>query len=133
MVGPLVAQIAVGFLARLQNFFCPINFLPIYVASFVLLAPGFYMIGRTGANMALRLEAQERASWMVGVVLAAVGALSGIVYFQGLAFLVRLLFSDYRAWLSMPGLGAAISATAAMTANWSLLFRPRDLQALSLR
>jgi len=133
IVGPLVAQIAVGFLARLQNFFCPINFLPIYAASFVLLAPGFFLIGRTGANLALRLEARETPRWLMGLAMAVGGALLGIAYFETLAFLIRTFFNDYGALLNMPGLRPAISAAAAMAANWSLLFRPREVQALSLR
>jgi cation transport ATPase len=133
IVGPLVSQIAVGFLARLQNFFCPINFLPIYAVSFALLAPGFFMIGWAGADMALRIEAKETPRWMLWLALAAGGALAGVVYFEALAFLIRMLFTDYGILLNMPGLRPAISAPAALAANWSLLFRPREPQRLSLR
>jgi hypothetical protein len=70
---------------------------------------------------------------MLWLALAAGGALAGVVYFEALAFLIRMLFTDYGALLNMPGLKPAISATAALAANWSLLFRPREPQRLSLR
>jgi hypothetical protein len=133
IVGPLVAQIAVGLLARLQDFFCPVNFLPIYAASFFLLAPGYYLIGRIGADLALRLEAGETPRWIVFPALAAGGALAGVVYFEALAFVIGTVFADYRFLLAMPGLRIAISAAAALTANWGFVFRPREYHALSLR
>lgn len=41
--------------------------------------------------------------------------------------------AHYKVLLAMPGLRIAISAVAALTANWSFLFRPKALQAFSLR
>ena len=133
IVGPLMAQFAVGALARLQNFFCPLNFLPIYAASFILLAPGFYFVGRMGAILAIRLEDQGTSRWKTWLALATGGGLFGWFYFEGVALLIAWAFKDYAPLLTLPGLGAAISASAAIAANWSILFGKREVEALSLR
>ena len=133
VIGPLLAQAAVGALARLQNFFCPLNFLPIYAASFILLAPGFYVIGRAGATIAMRQEAQGASRGMTLLALLVGGGLFGWCYFEALAHLITWAFKDYAPLLALPGLGFAISSSAAVAANWSILFGKRDVQALSLR
>jgi hypothetical protein len=71
--------------------------------------------------------------WIVFPALAAGGALAGVVYFEALAFVIGTVFADYRFLLAMPGLRIAISAAAALTANWGFVFRPREYHALSLR
>ncbi len=133
IIGPLIAQMAVGALARLQNFFCPLNFLPIYAASFILLAPGFYLIGRAGATIAMRREMQGASRWMTLLALTVGGGLFGWFYFEGLALLITWAFKDYAPLLALPGLRAAISTSAAVAANWSILFGKREVQAFSLR
>ncbi len=133
VIGPLLAQAAVGALARLQNFFCPLNFLPIYAASFILLAPGFYVIGRVGATIAMRQEVQGVSRWMTLLALTVGGGLFGWLYFEGLALLIAWALKDYAPLLALPGLRVAISTSAAVAANWSILFGKRQVQALSLR
>jgi hypothetical protein len=133
IVGPMMAQAAVGALARLQNFFCPLNFLPIYAVSFLLLAPGFYLIGRVGAMVATTWEEQATPRWKSFLVLAVGGGLFGLLYFQALALLIAAVFKDYAPLLALPGLSFAISTSAAIAANWSILFGKREVQAFSLR
>ena len=133
VIGPLMAQAAVGALARLQDFFCPLNFLPIYAASFILLAPGFYLIGRVGATIAMQQEVKGASRWMTLLTLTVGGGLFGWLYFEGVALLITWAFKDYAPLLALPGLGFAISSSAAVAANWSILFGKREVQALSLR
>lgn len=133
VIGPLMAQAAVGALARLQDFFCPLNFLPIYAASFILLAPGFYLIGRTGATIAMRREMAGSSRGMTLLALTVGGGLFGWFYFEGLALLITWAFKDYAPLLALPGLRFAISASAMVAANWSMLFGKREVQAFSLR
>lgn len=131
IIGPLMAQATVGALARLQNFFCPLNFLPIYAVSFLLLAPGFYLVGRVGAAVAIRWEAQGTPRWKALLALGVGGGIFGLLYFEALALLIASVFTDYAPLLALPGLSSAISTSAAVTANWSILFGKRDVQALS--
>jgi hypothetical protein len=133
IVSPLVAQIAAGFLARLQDFFCPANFLPIYAASFALLAPGFFLIGLAGADAAFKLSGRGLSRSQILLVLAAGGAVLGALYFESMAFAVRWLLADYSPLLSLPGLQLALSLAAALGSSWSVLFRPDETPALSLR
>lgn len=133
IVSPLTAQIAAGFLARLQNFFCPANFLPIYAASFALLAPGFFMIGLAGADAAFKLGDRGLSRTQVLLVLVAAGGILGALYFESLAFLVRWLFADYAPLMAVPGLRLALSLAAALGSSWSILFRSDDTLAFSLR
>lgn len=133
IIGPLMAQMAVGVLARLQSFFCPLNFLPIYAVSFLLLAPGFYLVGRVGATTAIRWEQQGTSRLKVMLALGVAGGLFGYLYFEGLAALISWIFTDYVPLLTLPGLAAAITVSAAIAANWSILFGKRQVQAFSLR
>lgn len=133
IVGPMVALMLVGFLARLQNFFCPANFLPLYAASFVLLAPGFYIIGLSGAESALRLFERGTARWPTFLILAVGGGILGALYFESLAFVLVRALPDYAPLLTLPGLQAALALAAGLAATWIVLFGVREPQALSLR
>jgi hypothetical protein len=133
IVSPLVAQIAAGLLARLQDFFCPANFLPIYAASFALLAPGFFLIGLAGADAAYKLGDRGLSRLQVLFVLAAAGGIVGALYFESLSFSVRWLFADYAPLMAVPGLGLALSLAAALGSSWNVVFLPDETPALSLR
>ncbi len=133
IVSPLAMLIAAGLLARLQNFFCPANFLPIYAASFALLAPGFFMIGLAGADAAFKLGDRGLSRLQVLLALAAAGGIVGALYFESLAFAVRWLLADYAPLMAVPGLRFAFSLAAALGTSWSVLFRPDETPALSLR
>jgi hypothetical protein len=133
IVSPLVAQIAAGLLARLQDFFCPANFLPIYAASFALLAPGFFLIGLAGADATFKLGDRGLSRFQILLVLSAAGVFVGALYFESLAFAVRWLFADYAPLMELPGLRLALSLAGALGASWSILFRPDETPALSLR
>jgi hypothetical protein len=133
IVGPLVALMLVGFLARMQNFFCPANFLPLYAVSFLLLAPGFFLIGLSGAEAALHLAEREMARWQSFVVLAGTGSILGILYFESLAFVLIRVLPDYSPLFTMPGLRMSLGVAAALAATWNLVVGRSEPQALSLR
>ena len=133
IVSPLIAQMAAGLLARLQNLFCPANFLPVYTASFALLAPGFYMIGLAGADAAFRLSDRGWSRLQVLLGLATAGGILGALYFESLAFAIRWLFADYAPLMALPGLRTALSLAGALASSWSVVFRPDETPALSLR
>jgi hypothetical protein len=133
IVSPLVAQIAAGFLARLQNFFCPANFMPIYAVSFAVLAPGFFMIGLAGADAAFKLGDRGLSRLQILLVLAVAGGILGALYFESLTFAVRYFFADYAPLLSLPGLRLALCFAAALGSSWSVVFRPDETPALGLR
>jgi hypothetical protein len=133
IVGPMVALMLVGFIARLQNFFCPANFMPLYAVSFIVLAPGFYMIGLSGAESALRLSERGTARWPTLLLLAAGGSILGALYFESLAFVLVRALPDYSPLLTLPGLQASLALAAGLAATWIVLFGVREPQALSLR
>ncbi len=133
IIGPLTAQILVGALARMQNFFCPANFLPIYAVSFTLLAPGFFLIGLAGAETAMRLGERAVTRWQTLALLPVGGAILGAAYFQSLSVVLGWIFPDYSVMLTMPGLGAALAMAAALATTWSVLSRRAELSTLSLR
>jgi hypothetical protein len=133
IVSPLIAQIAAGLLARLQDFFCPVNFLPIYAASFALLAPGFFMLGLAGSDAAFKFIDRGYSRLQALLVLALGGAIAGALFFESFAFVIRWFFADYAPLMALPGLRFALSMAAALASSWSLVFRPEETPALSLR
>jgi hypothetical protein len=133
VVGPLLVQSLVGVVARLQNFFCPLNFLPIYAVSFILLAPGFFFSGWAGATAATRIGARWASPRLTVLALAIGGGLFGLLYLEITIHLIEWFFSDYTPLLALPGLRASFFAVGAVTANWSRLPRRRRVEALSLK
>ena len=123
----------VGFLARLQNFFCPANFLPLYAVSFVLLAPGFILIGLSGAEAALRFGDRGMTRWQSFLALAGVGSILGILYFESLAFVLSRVLPGYAPLFTMPGLRVALAVAGGLSATWNLVVGTREPQILSLR
>ena len=133
IVGPMVALMLVGFLARLQNFFCPANFLPLYAVSFVLLAPGFFLIGLSGAEAALRLG-EHGMTWLQSLlILAGAGGVLGVLYFESLTFVLIRVLPGYAPLFDMPGLRLALALAAGLAATWNLVVGRSERQILSLR
>jgi hypothetical protein len=129
----MVALTIVGFLARMQNFFCPANFLPLYAVSFLLLAPGFFLIGLSGAEAAFQLAERGVARWQSFLVLAGVGSIFGIVYFEILSFILVRVLPDYAPVFTLPGWRVSLGVAAVLAATWNLVVGRNEPQMLSLR
>jgi hypothetical protein len=132
VVGPMVALMLVGFLARLQNFFCPANFLPLYGASFVLLAPTYFLIGLAGAELDQRLVMHGVTRWRSFLTLALGGAVLGALYFESLSFVLVKVLPVYAPLLGLPGVQSALAIAAGLAATWNVLFQSREPQTLGL-
>jgi hypothetical protein len=98
-----------------------------------LLAPGFFLIGLSGAEAALRLGERGMSKWRSFLVLAGVGSILGALYFESLAFVLSRGLPGYAPLLTMPGLRLALALAAGLAATWNLVVGTREPQTFSLR
>ncbi len=118
VLGPLVAQIAIGVLARPPDFFRPSYFLATFLVALVVLGPGSLFIGMASAEAAARTRARRLSPAATCLGLAVAGALAGWVHYLVLA---RILGSSPAVLieeeaLSLPSLRAGLSLSGALLA-----------------
>jgi len=117
-LGPLIAQMAIGALARPPDFFRPSYFLATFLVALVVLGPGSLLIGMASAEAAARARARRLSPAAACLGLAIAGALAGWVHYLVLA---RILGSSPSALieeeaLSLPSLRAALTLSGAILA-----------------
>lgn len=117
-LGPLLAQVAVGLLARPPDFFRPSYFLATLLVALVALGPGSLLIGMASAEAAARARGRGIPRATAGLGSAVAGALGGWLHYVVLAGILgasRSAFIEEEV-VSLPSLRAALSLSGAFLA-----------------
>jgi hypothetical protein len=117
-LGPLLAQLAVGVLARPPEFFRPSYFAATFLVALVALGPGSLLIGMASAEAAARAVGRGLSGPGAALGFALAGALAGWVHFVILAEALGASPSPLieEEALSLPSLRAALIISGALLA-----------------